>query len=118
MGEILALIVEPEKAPYTKIILDELQTLQDIVGGNIEVVYPFEDLVGLIVNEEGKLLDLPLNRALRDEDGNIYDIIAGTIIVVGLGEGDFTSLTPELVEKYTKFFSDPKTVVRSIHLEK
>ena len=30
----------------------------------------------MICNEEGKLLGLPLNRALRDEEGEIYDIIS------------------------------------------
>ena len=27
---------------------------------------------GVVCNEEGKLESLPLNRALRDEDGDIY----------------------------------------------
>ena len=27
---------------------------------------------GVVCNEEGKLEGLPLNRALRDEDGDIY----------------------------------------------
>ncbi len=38
-------------------------------------------------------MGLPLNRALRDEDGQMYDAVAGTFLVVGLGEEDFASLT-------------------------
>ena len=49
---------------------------EDVYKRQIEVVYPFEDNVGLIVNEEGKINGLPLNRALRDEKGEIYDVIA------------------------------------------
>ena len=61
-----------------------LESLQHEVGGCIEAIYPYEDPVALICNEEGKLEGLPLNRALRDEDGDIYDVVAGTFLVVGL----------------------------------
>ncbi len=40
------------------------ETLQAAVGGDIQAVYPYEDPVALICNEEGKLMGLPLNRAL------------------------------------------------------
>ena len=49
-----------------------------------------------------------LNRALRDDDGDIYDIIAGDFLVVGLGEDDFCSLSPELMKpvSYTHLNDD------------
>ena len=37
--------------------------------------------MALICNEEGKFLGLPLNRALRDDTGEIYDIIAGNFLI-------------------------------------
>ena len=49
-----------------------LESLQHEVGGYIEAIYPYEDPVALVCNEEGELEGLPLNRALRDEDGDIY----------------------------------------------
>lgn len=73
--------------------------------------YAFQTLCGSphkIWNEEGKLNGLPLNRALRDEDNDIYDIVAGTFLVVGLGESEFASLTPALMEKYEKLFHSPE----------
>ena len=76
------LMVEPGKAPYETEISDGLEAMQAAVGGNIQAVYPYEDLVGLVCNEEGKLEGLPLNRALRTEDGEIYDIIAGNFFAV------------------------------------
>ena len=48
-----ALIVEPLKAPYVKEIGEELEDLQREVGGYIEALYPFEDEVAVICNEEG-----------------------------------------------------------------
>ena len=58
-----------------------LESLQHEVGGYIEAIYPYEEPVALVCNEEGKLEGLPLNRALRDEDGDIYDVVAGTFMV-------------------------------------
>lgn len=51
---------------------------------------------------------MELNRDLRDDAGNPYDIVAGTFLVVGLGEEDFTSLSPELIQKYTEQFRTPE----------
>ena len=54
--------------------------------------------MALICNEEGKLMGLPLNRALFDDDGHIYDIVSGNFLIVGLGEENFTDLSPDLME--------------------
>lgn len=102
------LLIKPGKKPEIVDIEPGLESLQKIVGGNIQVVYPFEDLVGLVVNDEGKIEKLPLNRALRDDTGEMYDIVAGNLLVVGLTEDDFGSLSDELIEKYYKFFEYPE----------
>ena len=47
------LLVEPEKEPYVKEISSGLSSLQKELGGYIEAVYPFEDPVAIICNEEG-----------------------------------------------------------------
>ena len=57
-------------------------------------------------------MGLPLNRALRDEDGQMYDAVAGTFLVVGLGEKDFASLTPELAQKYEQLFHQPEAFLK------
>lgn len=106
------LIVEPQKKPYVKDIDKSLESLQHEVGGWIEATYPYDDPVALICNEEGKLNGLELNRALRDENGEIYDIIAGTFIVAGIGEEDFISLDEEMTKKYEKQFATPELFLR------
>ncbi len=68
----------------------------------------YEDPVGIVCNEEAKLEGLPLNRALRDEDGDIYDIVAGTFAVVGLTDDSFGSLEGDLALKYAKLFEQPE----------
>ena len=76
--------------------------------------YAFQTLCGEphnICNEEGKLDGLPLNRALRDEDGDIYDIVAGNFFLAGIGEDDFIDLPDELVEQFAEQFRQPEVFV-------
>ena len=106
------LMVEPGKAPYEMQIGDDLQSMQALVGGYIQAVYPYEEPVALIANESGKLDGLSLNRALRDADGDIYDIVAGSFFIVGLGESDFTDLPHELAEQFAEQFRQPEMFLR------
>ena len=100
--------ISPGQYPKQVEISDELKALQQAVGGSIGATYPFDDPVAIVYNDDGKLMGLPLNRALRDEHGEAYDVIAGTFLVVGLSEEDFASLTPELAEKFEKQFHQPE----------
>ena len=110
-NKMTVLVVEPEKVPYVKEIDPGLQSLQSEVEGWIQAVYPFDDPVALICNDEGKLIGLPLNRALRDDRGQIYDVVAGTFLITGLSEDNFASLSPELIEIYAKRFKDPEMFI-------
>ena len=107
-------IVEPEKKPRVQNIGDSLASMQEIVGGTIQAMYPFDEPVALICNDEGKLLNLPLNRALRDGNGSVYDVVAGTFFLCGaLADSDrFDSLTEEQVQHFLKRFSNPERFIR------
>lgn len=107
MHKIKVLIIEPDKIPYVKEIENTLESLQKIVCGYIQAIYPFNDQIALICNEEGKLNNLPLNRPLKDDEENVYDIISGTFIITGIDEDDFSSLSDELLEKYALYFLWP-----------
>ena len=104
------LVVEPGHRPEVKEINDSLKEMQGIVGGYIQSICPFEEPVALVCNDEGKLMDLPANRGLRDENGQIYDIVFGTFFLCGApADSDhFTSLTPEQIEQYRKMFYTPE----------
>lgn len=106
------LAVMPGKKPVKMKLEGTLKSMQNFVGGTIQAVYPFDDPVAIICNDEGKLGGLEYNRALRDETGAIYDIICGPFFVCGLGEEDFASLPDELLEKYYKLFVCPELFVR------
>ena len=110
--KISVLVVEPEKKPYAKEISSGLSSLQHEVGGYIQAVYPYEEPVAIICDEEAKLKGSDLNRVLRDEDGKIYDVVAGTFLIVGLDEEDFASLTPEHMKQFKEKFDTPEMFMR------
>lgn len=62
------LLIQPEKYPKLIEIKDSLEAMQELVGGDIEEYMPFEDEVAIICNEEGKIIGLPLNRAIYSEE--------------------------------------------------
>lgn len=106
------LLVQPNAYPKKISVGTELEDLQAMVGGDIEVTYPFEDEVAIILNESGKINGLPLNRAIYTEDGDMQDIYAGDFLVVGLTEDDFGSLTSEQMQKFEERFHQPQMFVR------
>ena len=105
---IRVVLLEPMKEARVVEIGSSLQSMQSVVGGLIEAVYPFEEQVCIVCNEEGKLQGLPLNRALRDSDDHIYDIIAGTAFLCDCSGEDFGSLTEEQAARYTELFKTPE----------
>ena len=58
------LVVEPGTPPYEKEIKG-LQEMQELVGGLIDAIYPYDDPVALVCNDEGLLLGLPFNRSVE-----------------------------------------------------
>ena len=104
------LIVEPQRRPEVREIDGSLKSMQDVVGGLIQALYPFDEPVALVCNDEGKLMNLPANRGLRDENGQIHDIIFGTFFLCGAFEDSdhFTSLTPEQIKRYQDRFYTPE----------
>ena len=105
----LILVVEPGKVPETQDISGDLKEMQSIVGGYIQAIYPSPG-IALVCNEEGWLRGLPGNRALRDENGEVNNIIWGTFFLCGTPADcdHFTSLTPEQLERYEKRFHTPE----------
>ena len=92
-----AIILKPGKPGEVANLDPTYNNLRTLVGGNIEMTYPFEDeYIAVISNEEAKLLDLPPNRAVRREDGSIADIYCGVMVIVALDtDGDYRNLMDE-----------------------
>lgn len=75
---IRVVLVEPGKVARPAVIRCSLEGMQSVVGGYIEAVYPFEEEVAIVCNEEGKINGMALNRAIRTEE-EITDMTYGEL---------------------------------------
>ena len=100
------LVVEPGMAPYEKEV-NGLKEMQATVGGLITVIYPYEEQVAIVSNDESILEGMPFNRSVEGGYGGIF----GTFFVCGLGEEDFGSLPPEQMERFKKKFHQAEILV-------
>lgn len=100
------IVIRPYQQPTVEEIDNTLKAMQAVVEGYIEAIYPWDDEIALICNEVGKLMDLPPNRNLLNEDGEIIDYIAGTFFLCGapIDSENFASIPDELTDKYIKIF--------------
>ncbi len=66
-----------------------LKEMQTFVGGYIEIVRTFDHKNLLIVNEDGKGLELPINQVatkLYNGEESIFDEIVGDVLVAEFNE--------------------------------
>lgn len=100
------LVVEPGYMPYEKEV-NGLHEMQAVVGGLIDAIYPYDDPVAIVCNDEALLYHMPFNRSMESGYGGVF----GTFFVCGCGEENFISLTPEQMEKYKEKFKKAEILV-------
>ena len=103
-------------------IEDDLESMQELVGGLIQEFMPFHsetdpryDDVAIICNEEGKLMRLPPSRAITDEDGRVMDVIAGPFFIcyAPLESERFLSMPEDLEHQFKEKFEYPEHFFRT-----
>ena len=102
------IIVKPFTNPYVANIKGDLESMQKIVGGYIEAVYPFDDEeIALVCNEEGKINGLMPNRFLLDRNNGICDFICGDFFLCSApaDSENFESMPENLIDQYVTKFS-------------
>lgn len=114
--KIKVLMIEPGKAPYLTEIGGDLKSMQEAVGGLIELVYLGDESIA-VCNEEGKLIGLEGNRRL-----DWGDIIAGPFFICCDGGEDLISVSDQVADKYMERFQEvekftPEEVEECIRIE-
>ena len=104
-------VLEPGKAAAVAEIDGNLQSMQKVVGGYIQIV-PAEWLsdgvclagksLELVLNEEGKLFSLPYNHPLHGG----ADYIAGTFFVTKSDGENLVSLNDDEADAVLNFFKE------------
>nr|WP_255499089.1 DUF3846 domain-containing protein [Leucobacter sp. cx-169] len=102
------LIPADDAAPRSILTVEDpeqtLEILQTAVGGNIEFIDLVAPDANMYLNEEGKLLGLPLNNratTLARKSIPMGDFIVGDVVIVGAidDSGDETSAPPALLNE-------------------
>ncbi len=116
------ILCRPDETAEVVEIEDDLESMQELVGGLIEPYDPFysetdpryENVI-LVCNEEGKLMQLPLNRAIVDEDGRVMDVIRGPFFLcyAPVESERFLSIPPDLEEEFLRKYELPEKFYRS-----
>ena len=85
----------------------DLESMQAVVGGYIQAIYPFDDEVALVCNEEGKINGLMPNRYLLNRNNGICDYICGDFFLcyAPCDSENFESMPDNLIDKYIAKFS-------------
>lgn len=112
--EIRVLLVEPMEQPRLVTVEHTLENLQKLVDGYIQAVYPWDDHVAVVCDDDGIANGKSPNRLLADEDGKPYDILKGTFFICGIDVEDFCSISDELAEKYMEKFRWPEMFFRTL----
>lgn len=95
----------PHKSAEVVSIENTLSALQAEVGGDIQMITPFDHPYGVICNEMGKSLGLQPNLGLIHKD-KLADILVGTILFVRLGDEDYVDLTDDDITYITRMIDD------------
>lgn len=106
--KIKVLVCRVGEAACVEEIENTLESMQALVGGYIEAIFPFIEPIALVCNEDSKCQDLPLNRPIHDgRTGRLLDIICGDFFLVGTPDDsdDFASLTEKQITKYESVFN-------------
>lgn len=107
---IRVMVIKPGHEPEITEIENTLKGFQEVVGGYIETV-PMESIdddLRVVLNEEGKIIGLPMNRVWKPYGAGGYamDIMVGTIFIVSTHLDGFASLTDEQIEKLEEHIDD------------
>jgi hypothetical protein len=108
--DIQVVIVEPMKKPYKKTIPNEHEVFQRIVGGYTEnVTIGITDTgvnIAIVINEQGKIKKLSLNRRIINHKMKVVDFLVGTFFLTAYNlQGGNVSLSDEEAAKLIKKFS-------------
>lgn len=112
-NRIKVLMVEPGKRAYETEVGTNLHELYAALNCDcIQTFYPYEDLVVIVCDDEGKLNGSLPNRAIYGEDGKMMDIIFGKFFICDCSTSEFKSLPDGMMEKYKNQFLLPERFCR------
>lgn len=105
--DIDVMIVEADKKPYMASIPNNMESIKEIVGGEINVSIMDGKDVALICDKDGLEEGREPNRILFDNEGEPYDIVYGNFVLTGVKDNDIISLSQDNAKEYYLEFHQP-----------
>ena len=96
---------------YMGQIENTLKAHQAYVGGMIQAVHLTKKII-VICNDEGKLQQLPLNRAVLGDSSQVIDYFVGNILCVRHNIDEFANIEPEDIEVIERLLIPLKSVFK------
>lgn len=96
-------MVKPCQYAYITELDEKLESMQAAVGGLIDCVYPWDEKVCIVCNDEAVINGMQANRAM-----NYYGAIFGPFFVCGIEGNKFCSLSEEQAQRYCNRFLRPQ----------
>lgn len=103
-------VVKPGQPAEIRDIEGSLESMQEVVGGDIQVLYPWTSSICLVCNEDARRLNFKPNKVIlfTDRFNNLTQhqkLIRGTFFIVGLSDdGDFRGLDLEEAAHIRAYF--------------
>lgn len=115
------LVIYPNQKPFSLTIVDATVEIENIVEGNIEIAKVFDDGVTLLSNKEGLLMELPFNRVIYSQCGNIENVILGNFVLCRQIKEQIHSLTLDDIDRYKRMFKYKESLIlegQSVYIKK
>lgn len=111
MSKKIKIVIKRVDRPFELVEVDnDLKTLQEIVGGYIEIIYQFPNNLLLVADEEGTLKGKKINLV---KSSNIT-LGVGDMFLVNQRAGNFASLTKTQIDSIKRIFKadivDPSVI--------
>lgn len=117
MGTIKVMAFEPNRPSSVISLPNELEDLQDYVGGNLEPLYMGHNLI-MLMNDEGKIRRMKQNRelAIVDQLGRHFvDVICGKFFICRKDGAEFASVTDVDIARIKRWEQDGTLTMYRAH---
>lgn len=104
-------LVSINQEPIVEKALSVNEYFKNTIGGVESAFYLKDDSAAILFDKTAADRNIP-NRALRNIDGDVTDIISGSFMIVGFDGNNYTSLSPEQLERYSELFKTPEIIMR------
>lgn len=113
-NDIIVLVIEQGCLPYLKRIQNTPESIQELLGGTFESIYPSPGLALVMLEDALTREDRPLNRTIKvhkESEFPITAVVAGTFFMCSVDEHGFASLNESQIETYRSRFYRPEQFV-------